>query len=638
MLAPGGVSARTSVRQAHNTNDSLAGWRGEWFRFCQPRGNSGTSDADGPPAGGIGRSLGGMQVDTMMAAIDGLAATDAGWFANIISLIALPFAHEDLAIVLGGYIVVNKLMPVGLVAGCIYVGMVVSDFALYGVGAGARRLPWLRQFAVDANIHRFSDLLKRNVFALVTLCRIVPGLVFVAFVACGWTRVPFSRFVVASIVVSAFYLPVTLYLVIMFGDALDDHAGIWAWPILFAALAAVGFLRQRVLTWREARSPSSASAHAPLRDDHFAGLSALPASERRLAVAEKIPPALFYLPLIINWIALGIRHRSLTLPTCVNPAIPTGGMWGESKSDILMDVSGDARRFVADFVVLRRRSDPAALRYDIDGALALLAAKRLSFPVIAKPDVGWHGCGVRLLADATAVADYLGHYPAGEQLILQRFVPHACEAAVLYARLPGERCGRVLSLALRYFPHVVGDGQSTVRALIERDCRARRKIGLHLGADPSHSGPDGAALDRVPAAGEIVRIALIGNQRAGALYRDGRVYLTRLLEQRIDDIARSMCEFHYGRFDLRFESLEQLGRGENFSIVEINGIGGEAIDAWDPNLEVREVYRRFIDQQRILFMIGGLNRTRGFVPERVSAFLGQLVRQTDLIRSYPPSS
>jgi membrane protein DedA with SNARE-associated domain len=579
-----------------------------------------------------------MYVDTMVAAFEGLAAVDAGWFTNIISLIALPFAHEDLAIVLGGYIVVNKLMPVGLVVACIYVGMVVSDFALYGVGAGARRLPWLRQFAVDANVHRFSDLLKRNVFALVTLCRIVPGLVFVAFVACGWTRVPFSRFVVASIVVSAFYLPVTLYLVIMFGDALDDHAGIWAWPILFAALAAVGFLRQRVLTWRDGTSSGFATAHASLTHTDFAGLPTLPASERRLAAAEKIPPALFYLPLVFNWIALGIRHRSLTLPTCVNPAIPTGGMWGESKSDVLMDVSGDARRYVADFVVLRRRSDPAALRYDVDGALALLAAKGLGFPVVAKPDVGWHGYGVRLIADAAALADYLDHYPAGEQVILQRFVPHACEAAVLYARLPGDRCGRVLSLALRYFPHVVGDGRSTVRALIGRDCRARWRAALHLGADPSHSGPDGAALDRVPASGEVVRIALIGNQRAGALYRDGRVYLTSALEQRIDEIARSMMEFHYGRFDLRFESLDQLGRGEGFSIVEINGIGGEAIDAWDPHLAVREVYRRFADQQRILFMIGALNRTRGFAPEPVSAFLGHLVRQTDLIRSYPPSS
>lgn len=581
-------------------------------------------------------------MDTVTAALDGLAAIDVGWFTHIISLIALPFAHEDLAIVLGGYIVVNNLMPIGIVVSCIYFGMVVSDFALYGVGFGARRLPWLRQLAVDGNIHRFSDVMKRNVFAIVTLCRLVPGVVFVAFIACGWSRVPFSRFVVASVVVSAFYLPLMLYLVITFGDALDDHAGIWAWPILFTALAAVGLLRQRVLAMREAITVPAAvpqpAAQAHALRDGFSGLPTLPVSGRRLAAAERIPPLLFYAPLVFNWLALGIRHRSLTLPTCANPAIPTGGMWGESKSDILMDVSGDARKFVAAFVAVRRRSDASALSYDVENAVALLAEHGLDFPVIAKPDIGWHGYGVRLIANADGLADYLAHYPPGEQIILQRFVPHACEAAVLYARLPSKASGRVLSLALRYFPHVIGDGHTTVRALIGRDVRTRWKAALHLGDDASHRGPDGAALDRVPGAGEIVRIALIGNQRAGALYRDGLRFVTRALDRRIDEIARSMTEFHYGRFDLRFESLDQLGRGEDFSIVEINGIGGEAICAWDPELKVREVYRRFVDQQRILFMIGALNRARGFVPETAREFLGALMRQTDLIGRYPPSS
>jgi hypothetical protein len=71
--------------------------------------------------------------------------------------------------------------------------------------------------------------------------------------------------------------------------------------------------------------------------------------------------------------------------------------------------------------------------------------------------------------------------------------------------------------------------------------------------------------------------------------------------------------------------------------VAINGIGGEAIDVWDPNLPVREVYRRLIDQQRILFMIGEKNRARGFAPTPVAEFLRLLVEQTRLIGKYPAS-
>src|SRR4029077_9557300 len=74
------------------------------------------------------------------------AGAKLSWIA---SLLILPFAHEDLAIVLGGYAVVNDVMPVLSVAITIYVGMVVSDFALYGIGAGARRFPWLGDYAID---------------------------------------------------------------------------------------------------------------------------------------------------------------------------------------------------------------------------------------------------------------------------------------------------------------------------------------------------------------------------------------------------------------------------------------------------------------------------------------------------------
>jgi len=121
-------------------------------------------------------------------------------------------------------------------------------------------------------------------------------------------------------------------------------------------------------------------------------------------------------------------------------------------------------------------------------------------------------------------------------------------------------------------------------------------LGLHLGANPSHRGVDRLDLDRVPAASEVVHIALINNQRAGALYRDTSRHITAALEKRFDAIARSMTEFHYGRFDLRFENLEMLMRGEEFSIMEIDGIGGEAIDCWRPKLQVGEVYRPLTEQ------------------------------------------
>ena len=59
--------------------------------------------------------------------------------------------------------------------------------------------------------------------------------------------------------------------------------------------------------------------------------------------------------------------------------------------------------------------------------------------------------------------------------------------------------------------------------------------------------------------------------------------------------AASSCASH---------RLTGLDRGENFFIVEINGIGGEAVDARDPLLPLGEIYRRCVDRQQIMFLIG----------------------------------
>lgn len=560
---------------------------------------------------------------------------DLSWLAKLASLLFLPFAHEDLAIITGAYIIVHDMMPVSLVALSIYGGIVASDFALYGIGAGARYVPWLNRFAIDDRVQHFGDTLKRNIFGLVAFCRVVPGVVFVAFVACGWARVSLARFTVASLLISALYLPLMLYLAIAFGEALDASVGIWTWPLLFGVLTIAGFARQRVFAFRGIKDMAVAAPPVAAPALGHRGMPSLADLDRKVALAERIPPMLFYLPLVLSWIVLGLRYRSLTLPSACNPSIPTGGMWGESKSDCLAGVAADQRCWVADFVVLKRSARQHA---DFDAAARLLADAGIGFPLIAKPDIGWHGYGVRRIEGMPALRAYLTQFPESEQVILQRFVPHAAEAAVLYARVPGAERGGIISLAFRYFPHVVGDGRQPLRDLIRKDARARWKAHLHLGFDPTHNGLGKHNLDRVPARGEVVQIALICNQRAGGLYRDAHRFITPQLVERFDAIARSMPEFHYGRFDVRFASADALMRGEEFSIVEVNGIGGEAIDVWDPQLPVGEAYRRLLAQQRLLFMIGERNRARGFQPTTAGQFISLLVKQTQLIRRYPSSA
>ncbi|MBM3573702.1 MAG: ATP-grasp domain-containing protein, partial [Alphaproteobacteria bacterium] len=402
------------------------------------------------------------------------SVVDLSLWAKLASLTVLPFAHEDLAIVAGAYIIVNELIPASLVALSIYGGIVASDFALYGIGAGARRLPWLNRFAIDGRIQEFSNALRRNIFGLVVLCRVVPGVVFVAFIACGWARVSLARFTAASLLISALYLPAMLYLAIWLGGTLDDRVGFWAWPALLLALVGAGVLRKRVFAFGggNAAGPVAEPEVPAWKHADHRGMPALAGFGGKVATAERVPPALFYAPLIANWLRLGLRYRSLTLPSVCNPAIPTGGMWGESKSDCLAQITGRERRWLADYTVLHRGQ---SLDRDYERARELMADAGIEFPLMAKPDIGWHGHGVRRIDQAAQLRTYLAQYPEGGDVILQQFVPHPGEAAVLYARVPRSERGGIVSIAFRYFPHVVGDGHSTLRDLIRADARARWK-------------------------------------------------------------------------------------------------------------------------------------------------------------------
>jgi hypothetical protein len=69
--------------------------------------------------------------------------------------------------------------------------------------------------------------------------------------------------------------------VIVFGDALDDHVGLWSWPVLLAVLVATAFVRRRVLAFNSAGDTSELAAeddatNAPRRGVRRINMMAVP--------------------------------------------------------------------------------------------------------------------------------------------------------------------------------------------------------------------------------------------------------------------------------------------------------------------------------------------------------------------------
>jgi hypothetical protein len=84
----------------------------------------------------------------------------------------------------------------------------------------------------------------------------------------------------------------------VFGDALDDHAGLWAWPFLLCVLVVAGFVRYRVFMLDEARPAQADTGTLPSAPSHAAA-PARPAalSAPRLSKLQLAPRAAKWLSL-----------------------------------------------------------------------------------------------------------------------------------------------------------------------------------------------------------------------------------------------------------------------------------------------------------------------------------------------------
>lgn len=314
----------------------------------------------------------------------------------------------------------------------------------------------------------------------------------------------------------------------------------------------------------------------------------------RLRRWEFWPAWAVYGPLLpaLAWYAL--RHGGATVFTAANPGIPHGGLAGESKWEIL-------RRLPADAVVPTALIPPGPAP---ERRAALLAAERVAgpYPMILKPDVGERGAGVRLVRGRPEALAALAAEPAA--LLAQKYHPGPFEAGIFYVRTPGARSGRIFSVTDKSFPVAVGDGVRTLRELIESHPRLRLQAPVFLARL-------GARAARVPHAGASVALGVAGNHCQGTMFLDGRGLITPELTLAFDRIAGAVPGFFFGRFDVRYADREELRAGRGFAAVELNGVGSESTNIYDPSTGFWRAQRVLREQWRLAYEIGAENIRRG---------------------------
>lgn len=515
------------------------------------------------------------------------------------------FVSEDGACLLGGAAAASGRISLGLALLACFLGIFIGDVILYGIGRviGPRVFErrFVRRFVSDGSIKKAAAWLGSNAGKAVFISRFVAGLRLPTYLLAGATKANFPRFTIFFLLAAAIWTP------ILVGSAAYSQSLLFRGNAI-AGLIVLAFIIRTifVLASRKQRR-------------------LLVGRMKRIANWEFWPIRVFYLPVVIYVLGLGVRHRDLTAFTAANPALPAGGFKGESKNDIYhgLQRSDAARPHLLKHAILRSRL-PIADR--LRCAWKFIDDHRLQFPIVIKPDAGERGLGVRIVRSYDELENEL--IDADTDVILQEFCGGE-EVSIFYYRRPSERRGRIFSITEKRFPSVMGDGRSTLEDLILNDPRAVCLAKKYFEQNAERLGD-------VPVAGEIVKIIDIGTHSRGAVFVDGGCLRTDALEAKIDEICRGFEGFYFGRFDIRAASFDDLRRGENFRIIELNGVTSESTNIYDPRYSLTDAYRILYRQWRLAFEIGLENIRLGATPTSLPDLIRLAVGRP--IKTAEPSS
>lgn len=513
--------------------------------------------------------------------------TETSLLIVFLLIIVATFVTEDLTTISVGVMVAQGRIEFLVGTMACFLGIFLGDILLYLAGRylgrpAVARAP-LKWFVRENAVAQSSAWFMRQGVKVIFASRFVPGARLPTYFAAGLLRTKFWWFTIYFALACAVWTPLLVGLSAWLGEEVIRRFYFGQQHVLLRALL-VGFVlfllikvSLRLVTWR--------------------GRRMLLSQWRRLTRWEFWPLWAFYPPVICYIAYLALKHRSPTLFTACNPAIPASGVVGESKTQILNGFR-NADEWLPCSQLIAASPD---VSNRITQVKQFLDTYQLHYPIILKPDAGERGNNVAVIRSHDELRQYFQTF--AHDTIMQEYVSGA-EFGVFYYRYPNETRGHIFSITEKQFPVVTGDGQSTLEQLILQDDRAVCMARFYCDRQ-------GERLWEIPAAGEQIQLVEIGAHSKGTIFLDGTHYRTEALEAVIDRISRCFEGFYFGRFDLRVPSVEALQQGRDLKIIELNGVTSEATNIYDPNNRLWTAYRTLFAQWRIAFAIGAQNLARG---------------------------
>lgn len=307
---------------------------------------------------------------------------------------------------------------------------------------------------------------------------------------------------------------------------------------------------------------------------------------------EYWPFQIVYIPIYFLWVYYALRTKTLFFFNASNPTIKNGGFIMESKKEIYDLIP---QQYYPKTELIREKTN-------LEEVQTVIANSGIQYPLIAKPDIGLRGSGVKKINNASDLCQYVEK--ANFDYVVQDLIPYENEVGIFYVRYPNQKNGKITGVVSKEFLIVIGDGVSSIESLIKENPRFELQLA-------SLQKEYGDTLLEVLKKGEKRNLVPYGNHARGAKFIDGSHWISPQLEETINTLCLQIPGFFFGRLDVMYHSWEDLERGRNFAVVELNGAASEPTHIYDPKHSVFFAWKELARHITYMYEISVLNNKKG---------------------------
>ena len=154
------------------------------------------------------------------------------------------------------------------------------------------------------------------------------------------------------------------------------------------------------------------------------------------------------------------------------------------------------------------------------------------------------------------------------------------------------------------FCSILGNGQKTLGSLIRSNIRLKHRI--------------------------VFLIEPIGSHNLGTEFRDARFKISPQLTKTLKKWSDQLPGFYYGRFDIKFNSWDALEKGEEFKIIEVNGVNSEPTHIHQSFHVLWKANRDIFYHMDLIYEISKINKSLGHQTVPVKKFVNGIIRNVTL--------